>query len=461
MRAAGTTALAVLLAIGCKPGDEPEAGESGGDENQTTSSTGVGSTTVVVADGSSGTEGASSSGGEEDIPMVDCGGPQFPEGTGLRRYPYLQSIEPTSARIAWTSTTGGNGIVRIAESADGPWSEFAAESRLFETTYTADVEDYFAFDATVTDLSPNSAYCYEVVEDGEVLARGLSLGTAWEAEDDRTVRILAFGDSGDGSDAQKGLRDQMLTRDFDIFLHLGDMAYGSGTFTEFEAHVFDIYRDLLHEVPAYPAPGNHEYMTEVGQPYLDVYYLWEQALRDTDQERYYSFDYGDVHFVSLDSNGETLLPAAIDTEDLMDDDMLDWLEADLAASDKPWKIAFFHHPPYTSSERDPNVLVRNGLLPLLEAGGVDLVLCGHDHHYERTKAIKGGDPVLHEEGGIYYFVVGSGGAGLRVATGDWWTEAVYDQNHAFLDLRVRGCTAIGQAISIDGDVIDEFELDGC
>ena len=269
--------------------------------------------------------------------------------------------------------------------------------------------------------------------------------------------ILPIPEPQDGSEAE-GPNDISLGP---IFLHLGDMAYGSGTFTEFEAHVFDIYRDLLHEVPTYPAPGNHEYKTEVGQPYLDVYYLWEQALRETDQERYYSFDYGDVHFVSLDSNGETLLPAAIDTENLMDDDMLDWLEADLAASDKPWKIAFFHHPPYTSSERDPNVLVRNGLLPLLEAGGVDLVLCGHDHHYERTKAIKEGEPVLHEEGGIYYFVVGSGGAGLRVATGDWWTEAVDDQNHAFLDLRVRGCTAIGQAISLDGDVIDEFELDGC
>ena len=457
---------AVLVAAGCKSDDDASDAETGGDDGPTTAADSGSPMTTTDEGGSEDTQGASSSGGEEeeeeeDIPEVDCGAVEFPEGTGLRRYPYLQSVGPTSARVAWTSTTGGPGMVRVAPSADGPWSEFAADWRLFETAYTYDVEDYTAYDATLTDLEPNSAYCYEVIEDGEVLARGLSLGTAWASEDDRTVRIVAFGDSGDASDSQKGLRDQMLTRDYDVFLHLGDMAYGSGTFTEFEERVFDIYRDLLHEVPTYPTPGNHEYKTEVGQPYLDVYYLWEQALRDADQERYYSFDYGDVHFVSLDSNGETLLPAAVDVNDENPDDMLNWLEADLAATDKPWKIAFFHHPPYSSSERDPNVLIRNGLLPTLEAGGVDLVLCGHDHHYERTKAIKEGDPVLHEEGGIYYFVVGSGGAGLRAATGDWWTESVDDQNHAFLDLRVRGCVAVGQAINIEGDIIDEFELDGC
>ena len=78
----------------------------------------------------------------------------------------------------------------------------------------------------------------------------------------------------------------------------------------------------------------------------------------------------------------------------------------------------------------------------------NLVLCGHDHHYERSQAIKEGAATLHEEGGIYYFVVGSGGAGLRAAEAEWWSDAVDDENHAFLDLSIQGCTAHGTAIGI-------------
>ena len=441
--------VAAVLCVACRD-----------DADSTAQTAATASTSTGGSSSSGSTSSTSSSSGGDDAPQIDCGAEEFPTGTTLRRYPYLQSIEGTSARVAWTTTSGGDGTVRVAPTADGPWTEVAAASTLFEVTYTGDTEDYFAFDATLTGLSPNSAYCYEVVEDGEVLARGLSLQTAW-SDADRSIRILAFGDSGNFSPEQHGLRDQMMTRRFDMFLHLGDMAYGDGKFTEFEERVFGVYRDLMSKTPTYPAPGNHEYKTDEAQPYLDVYYLWEMALREEDQERYYSFDYGDVHFVSLDSNPEVLLPAALDTENLMTDDMLDWLEADLAASDKPWKVAFFHHPPYTSSERDPNVLVRNGLLPILEGGGVDLVLCGHDHHYERTQAIREGKPTLHEQGGIYYFVVGSGGAGLRAATGDWWTETVDDQNHAFLDLTIDGCVARGQAIGIEGQIIDEFEISGC
>lgn len=454
--------LVLILAAACGS-DKPGADSDTGAATVVTASGGSSASSSATAATAASDETAaadSSSDGGDNVPEIDCGTPEFPSGTALRRYPYLQSVGGDSARVAWTSTNGGEGMVRFATSADGPWTDVPAESRLFETTYTDDTEDYFAFDSTLTGLTPNAAYCYEVVEDGEVLARGLSLKTAWSGGD-RAVRILAFGDSGDFSPEQMALRDQMQTRRYDVFMHLGDMAYGSGTFVEFEERVFGVYRDLMHQVPSYPVPGNHEYKTDIGQPYLDVYYLWEMALREADQERYYSFDYGDVHFVSLDSNTETLLPAALDTKNEQDDDMLDWLTADLAASDKPWKIAFFHHPPYTSSERDPNVLVRNGLLPILESGGIDLVLCGHDHHYERTQAIRNGEPMLHEEGGIYYFVVGSGGAGLRAATGDWWTDAVDDQNHAFLDLTIDGCNAHGEAIGIDGQIVDEFDLPGC
>ena len=237
------------------------------------SSTSDGSSTSAAAGSTSTTTG-----GPPEIPEIDCGEPLFAEDSGLRRYPYLQSVSGTSARVAWTTTNDGAGSVRVAPSIDGPWTEVTAASTLFEMAYTTDSVDYWAYDSTLTDLEPNAAYCYEVVEDGATLASGVGFTTAWD-DANRPVRILAFGDSGNFSPEQLGLRDQMLGRSFDVFLHLGDMAYGDGTFPEFEERVFLAYRDLLHRVPTYPAPGNHEYGTPGAQPYLDVYYLWEQALR--------------------------------------------------------------------------------------------------------------------------------------------------------------------------------------
>lgn len=397
-------------------------------------------------------------------PDLDCGTPAFAPGSGLRRAPYLQSISLTEARVIWTTTSGGAGQAFYAADPAGPWTAVDATAELFETSRTTDTEDYVAFEARLRGLIANTAYCYRIEENGTVLAEGLRFDTAWEGSE-RPVRIVAFGDSGDGSANQRAVRDQLLTHEYDVFLHLGDMAYGSGTFPEFEAHVFEVYQDFMHRVPAYPTMGNHEFKTEAGQPYLDIYHLPEQALRDEEQERYYSFDYGNIHFVSLDSNGPRLIELSLQQGGLVEetgDTMLDWLEADLAAhADAEWTIALFHHPPYTSSTRGDNNLVIGTLRDALEAGGVDLVLSGHDHHYERMTPTQGGCAATPEDG-ITYIVAGAGGAGLRDLPGrHWMSVAAEDQVHSFLELTVHGCWAHGRSVSALGDVIDEFWLPGC
>jgi hypothetical protein len=396
-------------------------------------------------------------------PELDCGPPTFPEGTGLRRAPYLQSVGQTGARVAWTTTSGGTGSLFHATDPAGPWTEVVATGELFETSRTEDTVEYVAHEVRLTGLTPNSAYCYRIEEDGVVLADNLRFDTAWEGSD-RPVRIVAFGDSGQATPEQFEVRDRLLEREYDVFLHLGDMAYGSGTFPEFEQNVFDVYRDFMHRVPSFPTMGNHEFMTSAGQPYLDVYYLPEQALREEEQERYYSFDYGNVHFVSLDSNDARLAEILIQEGGLIEqthDLMTDWLRADLAASDAEWKIAFFHHPPYTSSERGYNGRVIVALREALEEGGVDLVLSGHDHHYERMIPTRAGCAAPPEDG-ITYIIAGAGGAGLRDLPGrEWMSAAAEDQVHSFLELDIHGCFAHGRAVSLLGDVIDDFWLDGC
>jgi Calcineurin-like phosphoesterase/Purple acid Phosphatase, N-terminal domain len=454
-------ALIMALGVSCESADDIGSGGSAG--APTSGGGGQGGVDVCPAEAEIDTTPPPDPGTPSSAPAIACGTPTFAPGTGLRRHPYLQSITTSTARIAWTAVGATSGLVRVATSENGPWTEVPAVSELFDTARTNDTEDYLAFDARVDGLEPNQAYCYEVVVDGVTVASGLGFHSAW-TDDSRPVRLLAFGDSGAATPEQAALRDVFMSHEFDVFLHLGDMAYGDGTFPQFEERVFDMYTDLLHRVPSYPTIGNHEYKTDQAQPYLDVYYLFEQALRPDDQERYYSFDYGNVHFVSLDSNDWTLIPIALDNQNAIDDDMIDWLRDDLAASDATWKVAFFHHPPFSLYEdRSDNTLVINQIMPALRDGDVDLILVGHDHHYVRSLPIRGDCEVPGGDGAIPFILVGSGGTGLHPFEDDedWYVDYGNDQVHAFLSLTIHGCEGHGQSIDIEGNVIDDFTLNGC
>lgn len=457
MRSPSRVLVALLLAS-CS--DAPPAIDAGTDSGRSDSGPPDGGGPCIERrDG--GPTTARDAGPATPPPALDCGTPEFPTGTPLRRAPYLQSTTGTSVRVAWTSTGGAAATLRFTgDPASGTWTSVDAAMEMFATTRTEDTEDYVAYDATISGLEPGRAYCYEIREGDVVLARNLRLETAWDGAD-RPIRMLVVGDSGTGSSGQLALRDRMLGERFDMFLHMGDMAYDVGSFTEFEENFFGVYADLLHAIPTYPTMGNHEYATDSGQPYLDVYYLFENAAREADRERYYSYDWGNIHFVSLESNDIPLLGIRTNPG-RFDDDQIDWLRADLAASDAEWKIAFFHHPPYTSSTRGPSRLVRDLIVPVLEEGGVDLVLVGHDHHYERATAISGGCEGAGDPSAITYVVSGAGGAGLRDIAGEsWFTVAFEDQRHTYLDLTIHGCTASAQALTAEGDVVDEWSLDGC
>lgn len=384
-----------------------------------------------------------------------CGVPARVDEAPLIRLPYLQSVFPSSARVAWTAPRDGHATVRYAPLGSDQWREVDANARPFPMSYTGYLEDYVAYDATMVGLEPETIVCYELWFDGLPVVAGAGFETAITSHD-RPLSILALGDSGTGSGEQYRVSDQMAAINADVFLHLGDMAYGEGTFFQFELFMFQVYAPIMHRLAMWPTIGNHEYKTNFGQPYLDVYYLPEMAVLPEDQEYFYSFDYGNVHFVSVDSNDRRLLLSIGDVED----DMLEWLEADLEASDAEWKIVFMHHPPYSSSERDINRLVRSSLLPIFERTGVDLVLAGHDHHYERTIPILSGEPNDTDEA-ITYIVSGAGGAGLRFAYGDWFTASMFHARHSFMHIVIDGCTAYGRSVDLNGVDVDVFEINGC
>ena len=173
---------------------------------------------------------------------------------------------------------------------------------------------------------------------------------------------------------------------------LGDNAYGDGTDEQYQRAVFDMYPSILQKSVLWSTLGNHDGQSassasESG-PYYDLFTLprgGEVGGLATGTEAYYSFDFGNIHFVCLNS---------YDVDRSTSGPMLTWLQSDLMATNATWIIAFWHHPAYSKGSHDSDSdtrmrEMRENALPILESYGVDLVLAGHSHSYERSMLIDG------------------------------------------------------------------------
>jgi hypothetical protein len=369
----------------------------------------------------------------------------------LLRWPYLQQVTSSSAHIIWTTDVQGTPSLKYGTGAP---SQPAAN--ITSRSVSTPDGDYTEHKATLSGLQPGTRYTYQIFEGSTNVTPG-GQRRFQTAPNDGGFTFAAFGDSGSGTPAQYQVRDQMLNHapDIDILLHTGDLAYPDGDYAEFRRFFFEVYRELLTGHPVFPVIGNHEYRTDSGGPYLDLFDLPATALDPQDTERYYSFDWGDVHFVALDS--EDPLGRISDASD---NDMADWLEADLAADDHAWKIVIIHRPPYSSSPIHTETDVREKLVPIFETYGVDLVLAGHNHNYERTHPLRDEVVSTMEEGGIVYVVTGGGGRTLYPVPGDWFTAARAVAYH-FVQGQVTQCSLQLTAIDEEGNVIDQALLNKC
>ena len=214
---------------------------------------------------------------------------------------------------------------------------------------------------------------------------------------DRPTRLWVLGDAGTANSNQRRVRDAYFQSPHykfnDMILMLGDNAYDAGLDSEYQSAMFDMYPTVLQQSPVWSCLGNHETDqvrtgSYTGVPYFDIFSFPTAAQCGgyaSGTERYFSWDFGNIHFISLDvqTNNSTLRS-----------NMLTWLSNDLAANTKRWTIAIWHHPPYTKGSHDSDAesqptWARGFLAPMMDDGGVDLVLCGHSHCYERSHLIEG------------------------------------------------------------------------
>jgi hypothetical protein len=245
---------------------------------------------------------------------------------------------------------------------------------------------------------------------------------------ENSVRFAAIGDSGSGDKAAYETAAQLErfqhSTNFTFVITLGDnLLGGSSSPGDYEKKFYRPYKQLLDDgVKFYATLGNHD------NPNESTYGPFNMTAR-----RYYTFVQGEVEFFVLDSN-------------YMNRVQLEWLRTELEKSTSHWKIAYFHHPIYSSARRHgSDTDLRTVLEPLFRKYGVNVVLGGHDHVYER----------MVPQHGILYFVMGSSG---MLRSGDLENDALkaagFDSNQCFLLMEIAGDELYYQAISRTGQTVD-------
>lgn len=230
-------------------------------------------------------------------------------------------------------------------------------------------------------------------------------------------------------------------------MHLGDVVYPKGEDVDYDEKYFAPYRGFLPRVPVYPAIGNHDYGNYKfrGRGEKRFREAYHTIFR---KPKYYSFDAGPVHFVSLDTSGAYGERAAAPIGP--GSRQAKWLRADLKRAKRAWTVVFTHVPVFAGERHGDQPFLQKNLKPLLEKGGVDLVLQGHDHVYERSRPIDG----------IVYVSAGTGGAklGRRKNVPPWLAKRVMGR-FGYVWLEADATTLRWEFRAADGRVLDRFKLE--
>ena len=411
--------------------------------------------------------------------------PKLSANASVSRGPYQQMGTPDSVVVRWRTFAASDSCVRYGTVAGSLTSSACLPASVTDhvvpvTGLLADTKYYYSVGSSTTTQEGDTANHFFV--------------TSPEVGTPKATRMWILGDSGTADSNAAAVRDAFLSvvggQSPDLWLMLGDNAYNDGTDSQYQNAVFNMYPTVLRNSVLWPTLGNHDGHTANSSlqsgPYYDIFTLPAAAQAgglSSGTEAYYSFDYGDIHFVCLES---------YETDRSAGGAMMTWLAADLADNLANWTIVFFHHPPYSKGSHDSDVetelvQMRANALPIMEAAGVDLVLSGHSHSYERsflldghygvsgtlTPAMKldagdgreagtgayqkpGGGPAPNE--GAVYVVAGSSGQ----ADADTLDHPAMHVSMAVLGsmiIDVDGDRLDAQFIDDNGDVLDSFTIE--
>lgn len=402
----------------------------------------------------------------------------------ITRGPYIQSTTAGTTILKWRTNVASDSKVQ--------WGSTIAYGS--SKTDAALVTDH---EVPVSGLNASSKYFYSIGTSAGVIQGNTDnfFQTAPVRGTIQKVRIWALGDFGNGSSGQQAVLNSYVnylgTNKNDVWVWLGDNAYNYGTDAEYQSYVFNIYGSQFKSWNFYPALGNHDYgqsgyksASALGTnfPYFDIFSLPSAAQGGgvaSGSEKYYSYDWANIHFIVLDSYGAANTAGS---------PMYTWLQNDLAVNTQRWTIVYFHHAPYSmgshNSDTEAELIdMRQNIVPLLETYAVDLVLNGHSHTYERSYFMHGhygnentfsssmivqpGDgnaiPYIKNatSNGTVYAVCGVGGQTSGTMASGYPHNAMvssFINVLGSLSIEVNGDTLSYKFLKSDGSIPDQFKI---
>jgi predicted phosphodiesterase len=417
--------------------------------------------------------------------------------------PYLQLGSAYSgARAAGTAS-----IALLWHAADdaGPWAVEIRDGNSWKPTAApsahrvtvSGIAPHNVWQASLSGLDPGQEFDYHLLRAGQTVfsARGKA-----PKRQDQKWRFVAFGDSGDATPAERAVAAETRALDPDLVFIAGDIVYENGRVIEYRSKFFPYYNStdapLMSRVPFVAAPGNHDTLNrnlfQIPDS-LAYFYYWSQPLNGPLDASFaglsgsasaqmafraaagdnfprmanFSFDYGNAHWLVLDSNPYANWRA---------DALRQWIARDLGSAKTAWKFVGFHHAPFHSSVSHEEDTWMRALSDVFQSGGVDVVIAGHVHNYERSRPLTftAGKWTLDKSfdgttttaaHGIVYLVTGGGGADLydpqqndRPSAWQEFTVKFKSSAHSLTVADIDGRTARFRQVSEKGEELDAFTL---
>lgn len=327
--------------------------------------------------------------------------------------PYPQNTDMYSTNIIWQTNikTNNNSV------------HFGLTSECNQIVNKNNLTDFHKI--MLYNLKNSTKYYYKVISDG-IESNIYNFFTLFE--DNKSFKFLVYGDTRGVWDNWKNaslVAKKIEKEQLNFALHTGDFVKDGRVINQW-IDFFSISK-FIHNCTIYPILGNHEYY---GISYFQYFSI-------PDNNYWYSFDNGPIHFIGLDSNKRNLYNL----------NQTIWLIKDLIKNDKPFTIVYFHHPPYSSGNHGSTYSIRLIWKPIFSYFNIDIVFNGHDHCYERGNI-----------DGIYYIVTGGGGAPLYKIGNKWWT--IYsEKSYHYCLITIDNNILSFQAKNIDGIIIDEFSIE--
>jgi predicted phosphodiesterase len=347
-------------------------------------------------------------------------------GQNIKKGPYI--VEPSDKEIIIRYELSGKQTYTIEYGTD------KNKTTKMKLVFRESKYDAFLYDAKLIDLKPNTTYYYKLSNIENDKWRTFKT----YAENQKTFSFVAMGDSRSNPDIFTKIFNLTNKENPDFIISMGDLVEDGGNYEQWQRFYFDVVKDFAGTTPLVSTLGDHEVAGDDGE--LFRYFLRNNEKTD---KQWFSFDYGDAHFISLDFRYS-------DSKE-----MIDWFENDIEKANKKWNFVYMHRPVFNYGGHRTS-WGQDVWSELFYKHKVDIVFAGHSHLYERFYPVKpnSGDKSF----AVTYITTGGAGAGLYEAMSNESFLAKSESVNHFISVKIDKNSLSMKAVRMDGSLLDEFSI---